>query len=165
MASSDHSRSPTSARNRPVPSAPRQDLPRFGPMGAAVRTLQNMPRPQFANRWPTLHESLKLEDDWVWALAHRCANDVIQLRSLGKPGECWARWHRCRFPIQIRFKERWVRNYSDVLEMHDGPRQVGVNLALQQEERVWAKELEKKGTKKKRYNGRTGSSNKWEERS
>ena len=55
MASSDRSRSPTSARNRPVPSAPRQDLPRFGPMGAAVRTLQNMPRPQFANRWPTLH--------------------------------------------------------------------------------------------------------------
>ena len=56
MADSDRSRSPVPARNRLEPPGRRQPLPCFprwcGPMGSAVRTLHNMPRPQHQPKWP-----------------------------------------------------------------------------------------------------------------
>ena len=56
MADSDRSRSPVPARNRLESPGQRQALscfPRWcGPMGSAVRTLHNMPRPQNQPKWP-----------------------------------------------------------------------------------------------------------------
>ena len=57
MAESDRSRSPPSQRNRsdargPLPNGPLPGFPRWcGPMGAAVRHLNNMPRPQLNTPW------------------------------------------------------------------------------------------------------------------
>ena len=55
MAASDRSRSPVPARNRLEPHGQRPPMPFFpcwcGPMGAAVRDLQHMPRPQNQPKW------------------------------------------------------------------------------------------------------------------